>query len=154
MEKIKAQETLNQKNQPNENAENNLNQPKLFQYIPDQNNQNNQNSNPEIAEQSPENKNAPIVLQPIENQGGEVAENAPPKENSLLDKFTKTPQKFLDEANKLLQIDNQQQNNENKNNDMNIPPVYVKQQNGENDFKNGDVVNNVNTTDAFPQFVN
>ena len=34
---------------------------------------------------------------------------------------------------------------------MNIPPVYEKQQNGENDFKNGDVINNI---DAIPQFTN
>ena len=148
LEKIK---TLEQKNQQNQIAENqqNINQPKLFQYIHEQNPQN-QN----INDQSPENKNAPIVLKPIENQGSEVVENATPKENSLLEKFTKTPQNILDEANKFLQFDNQKENIENKNDNMNIPPVYVKQQNGENDFKNGDVVNNINNIETIPQFVN
>ena len=72
----------------------------------------------------------------------------------MLDKFTKNPQNLLDEANKFLQFDNQQENIENKNSNMNIPPVYVKQQNGENDFKNADVVNNINNIETIPQFVN
>jgi hypothetical protein len=151
LEKIKAQEEKNQQNQLTENQPKNNNQPKLFQYIQEQNQQ---NPNQNIVDQSPENKNTPIVLKPIENEGGGVAENVAPKDNSLLDKFTKNPQNLLDEANKFLQFDNQQQNIENKNSNMNIPPVYVKQQNGENDFKNGDVVNNVNNIEIIPQFVN
>jgi hypothetical protein len=152
LEKIKAQEEKNKQNQLSENQQN-ITQPKLFQYIQEQNQQNlNQNQN--ITDQSLENKNAPIVLKPIENEGSEVVEDTAPKRNSLLEKFSKTPQDFLDQANKLLEIDNQEQNIENKNSDMNIPPVYVKQQNGENDFKNGDVVNNVSNIETIPQFVN
>jgi hypothetical protein len=75
-------------------------------------------------------------------------------EESFFRKFTKTPKDFIDEANKILQNDGNKQNVENKNNNMNIPPVYEKQQNGENDFKNGDVVNNVSNIETIPQFVN
>jgi hypothetical protein len=150
LQTAKALEKKEQKNQDSENQQNNDIQPKLFKYIKDQNDQ---NTSPKIADQSAENKNAPIVLKPTENQEGDVVENTPTKGSSLLDKFSKTPQNFLDEANKLLQIDNQQQNIEN-NNSMNIPPVYVKQQNGENDFKNGDVVNNISNIETIPQFVN
>jgi hypothetical protein len=151
LEKIKVLEEKNQQNQLTENQQNNNNQPKLFQYIQEQNQQ---NPNQNIVNQAPENKNTPILLKPIENEGGEVAENVAPKENSLLDKFIKTPQNLLNDANKILQFDNQQENIENKNSNMNIPPVYVKQQNGENDFKNADVVNNVNNIETIPQFVN
>jgi len=151
LQSTRAQEKIEQKNQVAENGQNNNIQPKLFKYIQDQSDQ---NITPKISNQPNENNNTPIVLKPIENEEKEVVQNTPPKENSILEKFSKTPQNFLDEASKLLQIDNQQQNIENKNSNMNIPPVYVKQQNGENDFKNGDVVNNINNIETIPQFVN
>ena len=97
--------------------------------------------------------NVPIVLQPIE-EGKPIDESPPPPQknnDSFLKKFSKTPQDIIEETNKIIQNNEEKQNIEIKNNNMNIPPVYEKQQNGENDFKNGDVINNI---DAIPQFTN
>ena len=164
--KAKAQEEIDLKNKltedPNkvvEDQQDESNKPKLFKFINEPKNDNlTQNNSNKSVENNDENlnnnnvsKNAPIVLKPIEEEP--VAVNASPKNNeeSFFKKFTKTPKDFIDEANKILQNDSNKQNVENKNNNTNIPPVYEKQQNGENDFKNGDVINNI---DAIPQFTN
>lgn len=139
-DKILAQQKLN-----NQNNENNKLLIKPIEVV-------NNNKVEEVKIDNNLTKNAPIVLQPIEEE--KPIDESPPKQNnneSFLRKFSKTPQDIFDEANKIIQNNEEKQNIENKNNNMNIPPVYVKQQNGENDFKNGDVINNI---DNIPQFTN
>jgi uncharacterized protein YbcV (DUF1398 family) len=158
--KAKAQEEIDLKNKliedsnkVAENQQEESDKPKLFKFINELKNDNltQDNSNKSMENNNNITKNAPIVLKPIEEEPAVV--DSPPKNNeeSFFRKFTKTPQDIFDEANKILQNQDNKQNVENKNNDMNIPPVYVKQQNGENDFKNGDVINNI---EGIPQFTN
>jgi hypothetical protein len=92
--------------------------------------------------------NPPIVLKEV-GEGEPFQENLPPEKDSFLKNFSKNIniQNALDEVNKVTKVDNADQNSD----PSNIPPVYVKQQNGESDFKNGDVINNI---ESIPQFVN
>jgi hypothetical protein len=92
--------------------------------------------------------NAPIVLKEI-GEADPFQENLPPEQDSFLKNFSKNPniQNALDEVNKVTKVNKMEQNKD----PANIPPVYVKQQNGETDFKNGDVINNI---ESIPQFVN
>jgi len=145
-DKILAQQKLNNQNVENQQNENNqLVSPNSIELLKD-----NKPDNKSLEDDKK--TNAPIILQPIE-EVKPIEDNPPPKNNeeSFLRKFSKTPQDIFKEANKILQNNEEKQNIENKNNNMNIPPVYEKQQNGENDFKNGDVINNI---DNIPQFTN
>ena len=108
---------------------------------------------PEVNKKLIENKNnvvnnAPVVLKESE-EGEPFVENLPPEQDSFLKNFSKNIniQNALDEVNKVTKVDEVEQNND----PTNIPPVYLKQQNGETDFKNGDVINNI---EGIPQFVN
>ena len=94
------------------------------------------------------NNNPPIVLKETD-EGEPFVENLPPEQDSFLKNFSKNIniQNALDEVNKVTKVDKVEQNKD----PTNIPPVYVKQQNGETDFKNGDVINNI---EGIPQFVN
>jgi len=94
------------------------------------------------------NNNAPIVLKEAE-EGEPFVENLPPEQDSFLKNFSKklNIQNALDEVNKVTKVDKVDKNQD----PTNIPPVYVKQQNGETDFKNGDEINNI---EGIPQFVN
>ena len=96
-------------------------------------------------------KNAPVELKEID-EGEPFVENLPPEQDSFLKNFSKNPtlQNALDEVNKITKVDKVNQDIQNKD-PANIPPVYVKQQNGETDFKNGDVINNI---ESVPQFTN
>ncbi len=92
--------------------------------------------------------NSPIVLREVgENES--FQENLPPEKDSFFKNFSKNIniQNALDEVNKVTKVDKEEQNRD----PTNIPPVYLKQQNGESDFKNGDVINNI---ESIPQFVN
>ncbi len=92
--------------------------------------------------------NSPIVLKQVE-EAEPFQENLSPEKDSFFQNFSKNIniQNALDEVKKATKVDKLEQ----KNNPTNIPPVYIKQQNGESDFKNGDVINNV---ESVPQFVN
>jgi len=103
--------------------------------------------------------NNPIVLKPInDNTKNSDLENSQMKNQSPI-------QNLINKTNEVLNLDNEVnadnslENNADSLNDSNqsndssfkIPPVYIKQQNGEKDFKNSNIIDNKNN---FPQFVN
>jgi uncharacterized protein YbcV (DUF1398 family) len=156
-DKILANAKANEKSKDNPNnpvaedekdANNQLlnkeNNPKLISLLkePEEDKKLTQNNNNVV------NNNAPIVLKEAE-EGEPFEENLPPEQDSFLKNFSKklNIQNALDEVNKVTKVDKVDKNQDS----TNIPPVYVKQQNGETDFKNGDEINNI---EGIPQFVN
>ncbi len=89
-------------------------------------------------------KNTPIIIQPIEENIKNV--NAINNISNLQGEFSNKIGNVIDEINKISAGKNKKEDNL-----SNIPPVYVKRQNGEIDFKNSDVINNIET---MPQFTN
>jgi len=154
-DKILQQQKIENKiaeNNKNQNFTNDFSSNKLINYINNDNSVNQPKPSNDPNNKDKLEKNPPIVLKPIDdtkkdNENLDIDQ----KRDSFFEKLSKTPIDFISEANKIIKNENQQQNIENKNNDTNIPPVYVKQQNGETDFKNGDEINNAI---AIPQFVN
>ena len=131
--KINAEKNLNNNaNQKEDSA------PHLVKLLDDSK----ENSN---SKQNNENlvKNSPIILKPIE-EDVQNNENKNP-ENSQAN----LPNRIKDVFS---QFDKISKTKDKKEEDpTNIPPVYVKKQNGEVDFKNGDVINNIENV---PQFIN
>ena len=152
----KSKVNLNNKVEEDEkNADNQLlnkgNNPKLISLLkePEVDNKLTQNNKKDSAENNNNVvNNAPIFIREVDEVES-FKENLPPEQDSFLKNFSKNPniQNALDEVNKVTKVDKVEQNKD----PTNIPPVYVKQQNGENDFKNGDVINNI---ESIPQFVN
>jgi hypothetical protein len=66
--------------------------------------------------------------------------------NNLQGDISNKVNDIIDKVNKASSGKNSQEDNL-----KNIPPVYVKRQNGEIDFKNNDIINNIET---MPQFTN
>lgn len=121
------------------------------------------NLNPESDSSLPsDNKNSfnnPIVLKPIDdNSQNSDLDNSQQKTQSPIQNLINKTNEILD-SNNQLNANNSVENNANFTNDNNqskdssfkVPPVYIKQQNGEKDFKNSDIIDNKNN---FPQFVN
>ena len=127
------------------------NNPKLISLLKEF--ENDKKSTQNNIKDSAENNNnvaddGPIVLREV-GEAEPFQENLPPEKDSFFKNFSKNIniQNALDEVNKVTKVDKEEQNSD----PTNIPPVYVKQQNGESDFKNGDVINNI---ESIPQFVN
>jgi uncharacterized protein YbcV (DUF1398 family) len=106
-----------------------------------------QNNKKDSAENNYIANNSPIELKEV-GEAEPFEENLPPEQDSFFKNFSKNIniQNALDEVNKVTKVGKVDNNDP-----TNIPPVYVKQQNGESDFKNGDVINNI---ESIPQFVN
>ena len=157
-DKILANAKANEKSIVNEGKKddnnkllNNLNSSKLISLLKESdNNKNSDQDNKKDLVESNDNvaTNSPIVLKQV-GEAEPFQENLPPEEDSFLKNFSKNIniKNALDEVNKVTKVDNEEQ----KRDSLNIPPVYLKQQNGESDFKNGDVINNI---ESIPQFVN
>jgi len=157
-DKILANAKTNEKSIVNEGKKddnnkllNNLNSSKLISLLKESdNNKNSNQDNKKDLVESNDNvaNNSPIVLKQV-GEAEPFQENLPPEEDSFLKNFSKNIniKNALDEVNKVTKVDNEEQ----KSDSLNIPPVYLKQQNGESDFKNGDVINNI---ESIPQFVN
>ncbi|MBM3590539.1 MAG: hypothetical protein FJX30_04115 [Alphaproteobacteria bacterium] len=103
--------------------------------------------------------NNPIVLKPInDNSKNSDLENSQTKNQSPI-------QNLINKTNEVLNLDNDvnadnslennadslNESNQSNDSSFKIPPVYIKQQNGEKDFKNSNIIDNKNN---FPQFVN
>ena len=92
-------------------------------------------------------KNEPIVLQPVNDMKIDDYNNISDNISNLMD-----PKKILDYAKNAKQtMENNLSNAKPNLNDGDLPPVYVKPQNGEKDFGNKEVIDNKSD---FPQFVN
>lgn len=92
-------------------------------------------------------KNEPIVLQPVNDMKIDDYNNISDNISNLMD-----PKKILDYAKNAKQtLKNNAPNAKPNLTDDDLPPVYVKPQNGEKDFGNKEVIDNKSD---FPQFVN
>ncbi len=89
-------------------------------------------------------KNTPIIIQPIEENVKNI--NSFNNINNLQESVSSKVSDVIDEFSKISAEKNKKESNL-----SNIPPVYVKRQNGEIDFKNSDVINNI---ENIPQFTN
>lgn len=85
----------------------------------------------------------PIVLTPIED-------SKKTSNNELIDKLSKAlnPKDTQDMLSKFINNDNSSKQDKNINE---LPPVYIRDQNGDQDFKNKKVIDN---SETFPQFIN
>lgn len=130
--KINAEKNLKNVNNQQQNELNES--PKLVKLLNDSQENINPIQNNDIA------KNSPIILKPIDEET---------KDNNLENFQESTSNKIkniIDKVSKIAKEDDK------KDGDIaNIPPVYVKKQNGEADFKDGDVIDNI---DNVPQFIN